>query len=249
MTALPAAADFTGAAITEGQFKTAITDQRAFLAGLFGADGTQATALATLGAILNGTLSKSAAYTVVAGDRGKLIDATTGTWTLALTAAATLGAGFAFAVKNSGAGVITIDPNGSEAIDGATTITLAAGESCLVLCDGTAFVTVSKAAALTAGAIATALGYTPLAATAEAIAAALTYTPGPQFVPAGDAVGSIAYATITGETGAAAPGNSYTCSTNNITITNGSTNPGFSCTGTWKCLSWRNGGGLFQRTA
>lgn len=50
MTALPASTDFTGAAITEAQFKTAISDLRSYLAGLFGTDGTAATAISTLGA-------------------------------------------------------------------------------------------------------------------------------------------------------------------------------------------------------
>lgn len=107
-------------------------------------DANQATALETLGAALNGVITKTANYTVVSADRGKLIDCTTGTWTLSLTAAATLGAGFGFAVRNSGAGVITIDPNSTEQIDGATTITLAAGESCLVVCNGTAWKTVGR---------------------------------------------------------------------------------------------------------
>ena len=50
MTALPASTAFTDSSVTEGGFKTAISDQRAFLAGLLGTDGTTATALATLGA-------------------------------------------------------------------------------------------------------------------------------------------------------------------------------------------------------
>ena len=82
--------------------------------------------------LLNGALSKAAAYEVAATDRGKLIDATTGTWSLTI-AAGVLSAGFVFAVRNSGTGVITINPYLSEQIDGASTIDLAAGESCLVV--------------------------------------------------------------------------------------------------------------------
>lgn len=48
-TPLPAATDFTGAA-NQAAAKTFITNLRACLAGLFGTDGTIATALATLGA-------------------------------------------------------------------------------------------------------------------------------------------------------------------------------------------------------
>lgn len=133
-----------------GSGAAALADLSAFGRTLID-DAGQAAALTTLGAALNGTLAKTAAYTVVTADRGKLIEATTGTWTLTLTAAATLGDGFAFAIRNSGTGVITIDPNSAEQIDGASTIPLAAGESCLVVCDGTAWKTVGKTVANTTG--------------------------------------------------------------------------------------------------
>jgi len=136
MPALPASSSFTGSTVTEAQFKQAITDQREFLASLLGADGAIATALATMGALVSGVLTKTAAYTVVAADRGRLIDCS-GTWTLSLSAAATLGSGFAFAVCNSGSGTITIDPYASETIDGTSTITLAPGSSCLCVSTGT----------------------------------------------------------------------------------------------------------------
>lgn len=152
MTALPATTDWTGGAITEGGFKTAQGNLHDYLAGLLGTDGTQATALSTIGSLLAGTVTKTSSYTVVAGDVGKLIDCTTGTWSLILTAAATLGTGFVFGVKNSGAGVITIDPNGSELVDGVATIALNAGESCLLSCNGTAWISVAKPAVIaTAG--------------------------------------------------------------------------------------------------
>lgn len=132
MTALPAASAFTGSGVTEGEFKTQLTAMRAFLSGLLGADGTQATALTTLGALMNGSVAKSAGYTVVAADRGKLIDCT-GTWTLAVDAVATLGAGFAFGMRNGGTGSITINPDLSEQINGVSTLVIGPGESCVVL--------------------------------------------------------------------------------------------------------------------
>ncbi len=158
---LPLATDFTGSAVTEAGFKTAIAAMRDFLALLLGTSGTQAAALAAIGSPLNGVVAKTATYTLAAADRGKLFDATSGTWTFNLIAAATAGDGFVFAVRNSGSGVITIDPNSTETIDGAATITLSAGESCLCVCNGTAWKTVSKAAALTSAAIVAALTYTP----------------------------------------------------------------------------------------
>jgi len=146
MPTLPAATEFTGSGITEAQFKTAIANLRGFLADLLGAAGTQAAAQVALQTLLGaGVDARSGAHTVVAGDRGKLIDAT-GTWTLTLPAAATAGAGFAFALRNSGTGIITIDPSASEQIDGATTITLSAVASCILVCTGSAWVTVGLAA-------------------------------------------------------------------------------------------------------
>lgn len=63
--------------------------------------------------------SKTAAYTVVADDLGKIINCTSGAFTVALTSAATLGAGFYFYViyTGSGTGGVTIDPAGSEKIN------------------------------------------------------------------------------------------------------------------------------------
>lgn len=48
-TPLPATLDFTGASVTEDGFKAALTDLRAYLAGLLGTDGVAATARAALG--------------------------------------------------------------------------------------------------------------------------------------------------------------------------------------------------------
>ena len=88
-------------------------------------------------------LSKSAGYTAAAADRGSLIDFTTAGVTLAYTAAATLGADWYVYVRNSaGSGVITHDPNSTEQIDGATTITQTINDGAwLVVCDGTGFKT------------------------------------------------------------------------------------------------------------
>lgn len=143
MTALPAAADFTGSSVTEADFKSAITDLRAYLAGLHGTDGTAATALATLGSLLTGYTAKSGNYTVLAADRGKLINCTA-TLTLTTPAAATVGAGFAFGVRNSGAGTVTLDGNAAETVDGTATVALVAGESALVVSTGTAWVTLGR---------------------------------------------------------------------------------------------------------
>ena len=126
-TALPPSSDFTGGAVTEGDFKSAISALRDFLAGLFDDDGATKTALATLGAPISGYVAKTTTYAVAAGDKGKLIDCT-GTWTLSALAAATAADGFNVSVRNSGTGVITFDPNLTETIDGGATLAINAGE-------------------------------------------------------------------------------------------------------------------------
>lgn len=83
--------------------------------------------------------AKTGAYTVVAGDLGAIIDCTSGTFSVSLTAAATLGAGFHCWIKNYGSGAITIDPNASEDIDDYSSIILRPGESVQIFCTGTAW--------------------------------------------------------------------------------------------------------------
>lgn len=67
---------------------------------------------------------------------------TGGAGTLALTAAATLGDNWFMLIRNGGSGNLTIDPNGTELINGATTIQLAPSDSCVLCCSGVAFFTV-----------------------------------------------------------------------------------------------------------
>lgn len=81
--------------------------------------------------------NKTAAYTVVAGDSGAIINCTSGTFTVSLTSAATLGSGFTCYIYNPGYGVITIDPSGSQTIDGLSTVTLQNKEGMQIVCDGT----------------------------------------------------------------------------------------------------------------
>lgn len=154
-TALPASSDFTGAGVTEGDFKSSITALRDFLSGLLGTDGYATTALATLGAAVSGYVAKTTTYAVQAGDKGKLIGCT-GTWSLALLAAATAGDGFNVSVRNNGTGVITVDPNLSETIDGGATLAINAGESLILYCNGAAWFSVGKSSGVPSGSL---LGY------------------------------------------------------------------------------------------
>lgn len=164
MTALPSSSTLTASTATEGDAKTWFSNVRSYLSGLLGDDGTKATALAALQTPFCAARAKTGAYTVVADDRGKVIECS-GTWTLSLTAAATLADGFAVAVANTGSGTITIDANLSELINGATTKDLTAGASVILYCDGSGWMTFGS---LTSAGIAAALGYTPASTTALA---------------------------------------------------------------------------------
>ena len=96
-----------------------------------------------LGRVLNASLSKSATYTVVAADEGQFLQCSS-TFTLSLTAAATLGDGFALGIANTGVGVITVDPAGSETIGGSATLTLAAGDAIVTMCNGSNWIVASE---------------------------------------------------------------------------------------------------------
>lgn len=116
--------------------------------------------------------TKSAGYTLLATDRGKLIECTAAL-EIELLAAATAGAGFFFLVKANG-GAVTLDPNSTEEINGSSTsLVVADGTSAIVVCNATAWFAVISLSA-TASASTTAPGAVELATDAEAIAKADT---------------------------------------------------------------------------
>jgi hypothetical protein len=98
-------------------------------------------------ALFVGRSAKTTAYTVVAVDKGYLIDCTSGTFSVSLTAAATLNDGFFVGIINSGTGTITIDPNGSETMRDvagtSTTKTLTRGDCVVLFCSGSEFYVVT----------------------------------------------------------------------------------------------------------
>jgi hypothetical protein len=107
--------------------------------GAYRAYGTDAAG--TRGWVPGNAVMRSArsANTILAGaDSGAFFDCS-GTWTQTFTAAATLGNGWFCRIRNSGAGDITLDPNGSETIDYLTSYIMYPGECRTVMCDGTAF--------------------------------------------------------------------------------------------------------------
>jgi len=93
--------------------------------------------------------NKTGAYTVVSGDLGAIINCTSGTFSVSLTAAASLGSGFTCTIWNtstSATNVITIDPAGTETIDGLATLILRQGEGTDIVCNGTNWETSYKKA-------------------------------------------------------------------------------------------------------
>lgn len=82
--------------------------------------------------------SKSANYTVVLNDNTSLINCTA-TLTLTLTAVTTLGNGFIFHVLNNTRGLVTIDPNASELINGYLNYVVLPDRLVTVFSDGAAF--------------------------------------------------------------------------------------------------------------
>ncbi len=95
-----------------------------------------ATALATKQNTTLNVQNKTGAYTVVAADNGTVINCTSGTFTITLTAAATLGSGFNCWIRNTGTGVITVDPNGAELLEGSSTRAISKGDGWRIICDG-----------------------------------------------------------------------------------------------------------------
>ena len=93
--------------------------------------------LTTLVSVLSST------YTVIGTDAGKTFTCTS-SFTLNLSSAATLDNGFMFGIVNNGVGTVTIDPFGTELIDGSSTISIPAGISCFIACNGTNFISISR---------------------------------------------------------------------------------------------------------
>lgn len=107
------------------------------------APGDALTTRANIG-VPAGVLVKSANYTVAVADRNKLLRFTA-TATASLPAAATAGADWIINIRADG-GVVTVDPNGAELIDGASSLTLQDGEAASIWCDGSSFTTMKGAA-------------------------------------------------------------------------------------------------------
>lgn len=138
MTAFPPISDLTAGSATQGNAKAWFTALSGFLTGLLGEDGTVAAALAALGTLAGRVQTLGSATTLIAADRGKALLGA-GTWTLTLPAVAAAETGWSAILVNTGSGTITLDPAGSEQVNGATTLPVPAGMAALLLCTGSAW--------------------------------------------------------------------------------------------------------------
>lgn len=128
------------------------TEQGEWSAFQFGAatSSPNASALAGTGIEAVGTLLSQSIpvsqfnsnYTAGDTDRAKLFVWTGTTGTLTLPSGATVGNNWFIYFKNSGTGVVTLTPSGTDEIDTASTKSIQPQESCVIVSDGTDFQTV-----------------------------------------------------------------------------------------------------------
>lgn len=81
-------------------------------------------------------------YTAGVADRAKTFVWTGGAGTLSLTAAGTLGSNWFIQLRNEGTGALTVDPAGTETINGLATLSFQPGDSAVIVTDGTTFYTI-----------------------------------------------------------------------------------------------------------
>jgi len=100
--------------------------------------------IAVSGDFLSATSVISTGTVIDSSDQFTHIEAS-GTITVTLPDIDTVGTGFVFSIRNAGAGVVTLDGDGAETVNGAATVALAAGTGGLVISDATQwYVTGSK---------------------------------------------------------------------------------------------------------
>lgn len=110
----------------------------------------QASALAGNGLVATGsTLAQqypvtefNSNFTLGASNRAATFVWTGGGGTLTLLPSAAAGSGWFVNVRNSGSGALTVDPNGSEMINGASTLSLQPEDSAVLISNGTGWYTV-----------------------------------------------------------------------------------------------------------
>jgi hypothetical protein len=108
-------------------------------------DTTLATTAFTQGARIQVVNAQTVGYTLAASDQSKVVRYTgAGGVTVAITAAATLANGWFTTLRNDSTGILTVDPNGAELINGASTLALAPGGGITIWTDGSTFYTIGQ---------------------------------------------------------------------------------------------------------
>ena len=87
-------------------------------------------------------VEQSGTFNIGSAERASLVNYIGGSVTATLTSAVTLGDNFFVLLRNSGTGLLTLDPNGSETVDGQSAFDLQPGESLMLFCSGAAWYTV-----------------------------------------------------------------------------------------------------------
>lgn len=107
-------------------------------------DGNGLTAMGSLLNVSFPTNTFNSNFTLTTNCRATIANWTGGVGTFSFDSAATLGNNWFLIIKNSGSGALTLDPASSELIDGISSISLDSGESCIVACTGTEFLSFCK---------------------------------------------------------------------------------------------------------
>jgi len=124
-----------------GQISSYVSSSGALVVNVTSSNGSGTIADWSISIVIQPSMTRRAVTgtdTLVSSDWGNLVDVTSGTFILAFSAVATLGNGWFGFVRNAGSGVVTLDPNSSETIDGSSTATMYEGEIRLLQCDGSA---------------------------------------------------------------------------------------------------------------
>lgn len=130
----PASTAFVNTAILAASLSADIPTQTSNAGKTLRTDGT------SVSWSYSGYAARTSNTVLSLGNNDNLIEITSGTFSQTFATAASLGSGWRVFLKNSGTGDITLDPSGSETIDGLTSFVMYPGEMRLIYCNGSAFV-------------------------------------------------------------------------------------------------------------
>jgi hypothetical protein len=111
--------------------------------------GDGLTAIASVLAQNAPVTTAAASFTMATTDRADAIVWSGGAGVVTLPLAATLGNGWFVSLRNSGSGVLVVQPSGGQLINATASLSLSPGDSCDIVCGGTAFFTYGLGPAIT----------------------------------------------------------------------------------------------------